>query len=201
MPELHQYYPSVTVNQLQANGIVPIAQVVAEGVVPLADRLIHCLDNWKRVSQDQWVSDTIQGYKVPFISRPYQPYPPCQLVLSQEGEELTTEEIKETVEKNAIQEASLRGRGFVSNVFLVPKKDRGQKPMINLKKLDNISAVTYVNRRGGTPRMSLKAADWSSETVLKKFYYKPTRNATFGHAVLATKNQIEATNDHSCSEI
>ena len=39
-------------------------------------------------------------------------------------------------QKHAIQEAPLEGRGFASKVFLVPKKDGGQRPVINLKKVN-----------------------------------------------------------------
>ena len=31
----------------------------------------------------------------------------------------------------------------------------------------------------------LKAADWTSESVLTKFYYKPLRSSAFGEAVLS----------------
>ena len=47
-------------------------------------------------------------------------------------------------------------------------------------------AVTMaVANAGITTEDILKAADWSSDTVLKKFYYKPTKDARFGQAVLA----------------
>ena len=32
----------------------------------------------------------------------------------------------------------------------------------------------------------LKAADWSSESVFQRFYYKPTEDPSFGRAVLST---------------
>ena len=35
----------------------------------------------------------------------------------------------------------------------------------------------------------LKAADWSSDTVFKKFYYKPTKDVKFGHAVLTSQKK------------
>ena len=33
----------------------------------------------------------------------------------------------------------------------------------------------------------LKAADWSSESVFTKFYYKPIRSSVFGSAVLSNR--------------
>ena len=38
---------------------------------------------------------------------------------------------------------------------------------------------------GVTTADILKAADWSSESVFTKFYYKPVRSDTFGEAVLS----------------
>ena len=47
LPELQHFYPSITVTQLRAKGIVPIAQVLAKRTISLAGRLSHCLDNWR----------------------------------------------------------------------------------------------------------------------------------------------------------
>ena len=41
--------------------------------------------------------------------------------------------------------------------------------------------------------ITIKAADWSSESVFTKFYYKTTRDVSFGEAVISTSNQ--ATNN------
>ena len=32
----------------------------------------------------------------------------------------------------------------------------------------------------------LKAADWSTESVFRKFYYRPTHNPMYGRAVLSS---------------
>ena len=39
---------------------------------------------------------------------------------------------------------------------------------------------------GITTNDILKAADWSSESVFQRFYYKPTEDPSFGRAVLST---------------
>lgn len=86
LPELQDFYPSVTVTQLREMGIVPVAQALAKQARLLAGRLAHCLDNWRRVTQDQWVLEVIQGFKVPFTLTPYETQPPRQLALTSEGE-------------------------------------------------------------------------------------------------------------------
>jgi hypothetical protein len=48
------------------------------------------------------------------------------------------------------------------------------------------SSSTAANM-GVTTNDILKAADWSSESVFQKFYYKASQNPAFGRAVLSSK--------------
>ena len=56
--------------------------------------------------------------------------------MSAEKAELGTLEVTELLAKGAIVEIFLSAEGFVSQVFLVEKKDGGHRPVINLKGLD-----------------------------------------------------------------
>ena len=47
------------------------------------------------------------------------------------------------------------------------------------------AATSAAASAGITTADILKAADWISESVFTKFYYKPVRSATFGEAVLS----------------
>ena len=47
------------------------------------------------------------------------------------------------------------------------------------------AATSTAANAGITTNDILKAADWSSESVFQKFYYKPGQNCTFGTAVLS----------------
>ena len=44
-------------------------------------------------------------------------------------------------------------------------------------------------RGGVTTEDILKAANWSSESVIQKFYHKTVNNAAYGRAVIGSKNQ------------
>ena len=52
------------------------------------------------------------------------------------------------LEKQAIEKTTPKGRGFVSTVFLVPKKDGGQKPVINLKSLNRFVHTEHFKMEG-----------------------------------------------------
>ena len=41
---------------------------------------------------------------------------------------------------------------------------------------------------GITTNDILRAADWSSESVFQRFYYKPTEDPSFGRAVLSARD-------------
>jgi len=46
-------------------------------------------------------------------------------------------------------------------------------------------SVSAATDSGGTTSHILKAADWSTESVFRKFYYRPTRDPSYGRAVLS----------------
>lgn len=56
------------------------------------------------------------------------------------------------------------------------------------------AAATAAAAAGITTMDIMNAADWSTESVFQKFYYKPSYNATFGKAVLASgRSQLQTT--------
>ena len=56
--------------------------------------------------------------------------------MSRGGEELVKPEVKEMLKKAAIRKVQPSQGEFVSNLFLLKKKDVGQRPVINLKQLN-----------------------------------------------------------------
>ena len=165
-------YSSTIVNHLKSMGIAPVAQKLTERAVLPAGRLSHCMGNWRRITQDQWVSEAIWGYWIPFVLEPHQDQLPRQLSLSREGEVLLNTEIQEMLEKGVIQNAPSEGRGFVSNVFLVPKKDGGQRPVINLKKLNkHVNTEHFKMERIHLLKDLLREGDWMMKVDLKDAYF------------------------------
>ena len=104
--------------------------------VPLAGRLKHFVGAWMKITQDPKILDIVKGYKIPFHSKTFQSKTPSQPMVSREGEELMKLEVKEILKKGAIRKVQPSKGGFVSNLFLIKKKDICQKPVINLKQLN-----------------------------------------------------------------
>jgi len=79
-----------------------------------------------------------------------------EIPMNPEKEELVEKEIKEILEKGAIRTVKQTKGQFASSLFLVPKKDKGQRPVINLKKVEFINTLRTFQDGGpihikGTP--------------------------------------------------
>ena len=88
----------------------------------LAGRLRHFVENWKKLTQDRWVLNCIQGFRISFSTDPYQRGIP-KSVTSKEEEFFISQEIQSLLDKGAIISASYHPENFFSTVFTVPKKE------------------------------------------------------------------------------
>ena len=112
-------------------GILPLEVVNTPAI---AGRLALYLKNWQSVTQDHWVLNAVQGYRIEFLSEPFQRSCPRAGVTSPSEQSLIIEEVQKLQSKGAVAELALKGadRGFYLSLFLVPKKDGGKRPVINL---------------------------------------------------------------------
>ena len=126
-----------------------------------------------KVTQDRWVLNTIQGYLIDFSSSPHQPVTPHCPQYSAEQTHLNSDEITELLQKGAIGEiVPVKQPGFYSNLFLVPKKDRGQRPVINLKALNNFVNKQHFKMEGiHTLKDLLRKGDWLAKIDLKDAFF------------------------------
>ena len=88
-----------------------ISLLVQRGVAPLAvdksiiaGRVALFQENWSRVSEDQWLLDTIQGYKIEFVDNPTQARQPRVGMSSPTEQALLQEEVGKMLSKRAIVE-------------------------------------------------------------------------------------------------
>ena len=137
----------------------------------LAGRVAHFLPNWEVLTKDQWVLQTVGGYQLDLIRSPYQPQVPNQIKTSQENSTLVTLEVMELLSKGAIVETQLTPDSFVSQIFLVEKKGGGQRPVINLKALNQFVRVEHFKMESLhlLPDL-LQSGDWMVKMDLKDAY-------------------------------
>ena len=115
---------------------------------PIAGRLAHFQCNWEILAQDQWVLQTVAGYQLELLAIPHQTTYPHPMNGSKEEQAQITREVAELLSKGAIQEAQLLPESFVSQIFLIEKKDGGQRPVVNLKCLNQFMRVEHFKMEG-----------------------------------------------------
>ena len=116
--------------------------------IPLGGRISHFVQSWEKLTKDQEILEIVKGYKIPLLRTPVQEKVPLNTPLKENQKFLVEEEIKEMLEKEAIKKVSQhKGQHaqhqFLTNLFLVRKKDGGYRPVINLKTLNQF--VPYMH--------------------------------------------------------
>lgn len=137
----------------------------------LTRRVLYHQQNWEVLTQDNWVLQTTQGYLIDFTHTPQQSYQPPPIALSQDKHARVTQEVQELLSKGAIVETTPSSMSFVSQIFLVEKKGGGQRPVINLKALNQFVRVEHFKMEGLhlLPDL-LQQGDWMVKMDLKDAY-------------------------------
>ena len=117
--------------------------------------------------------NTVNGYEIEFSLKPRQTQKPYPAQLNQTQQELVSQEIKDMISKGAVTELQTLPVGrFLSTLFLVPKKDGGQRPVINLKKLNSFINAPHFKMEGiHTLKSLLQKGDWLVKIYLKDAYF------------------------------
>ena len=117
---------------------------------------LHVLE-WKKLTSDSWVINTITGYKFEFISKPIQKVVPKPIEFSVEKSKIVDEEISDLLRKGAISVSKFEKDQFISNIFLVAKKNGKFRPVINLSKLNEF--IEYHHFKQETLPLILESID------------------------------------------
>lgn len=97
-------------------------------------RLRQFANSWREISNDPWVIDTVtNGLWLDFDSNPFQSFIRPEISMNEEQSSLCDQEIEALIGKGAILASSLSPGDFVCNIFEIPKKIKGYRPVINLK--------------------------------------------------------------------
>ena len=127
-----------------------LQQGVYVSLFPLAGRVKHYSQNWALISNDPWVIETVQGYHIDLLQVPFQHALPLLAVHSREQSALIDLEVNQMLEKAAIHivHPHEKEQGFISALFLVPKKGGGQRPAVNLRPLNQYIPYKHFKMEG-----------------------------------------------------
>ena len=138
---------------------------------PVGGRLANFLQNWKQISNDPWILDTVSGYKMEFLGHPQQRAVPATIRLDMQKSQILTREVKDLAAKEAIQRAPPNREGFTSPLFLVPKSDGSWRPVINLKALNKYVVTRHFKMESvRTVKGLMQKGDWLVKLDLKDAY-------------------------------
>ena len=141
--------------------------------IPTTGSLLHHLANWQVLTADPWILETVQGYHIEFMEEPVQLTPPPELHLQHHLGLVMSEEISSLLSKQAIVEVNHpHPQGFLSQIFLVPKKDTTHRPVINLKGLNYFVTKDHFKMEGiHLIKDLLQERDWLIKVDLKDAYF------------------------------
>lgn len=132
-----------------------VDRFLAFGPVPVVDaiagRLALFVDNWKCITNDPWVIETIRGYNLVFEKRPgRQRYQPSPIRFPAQGQRLLSEEVSSLLSKKAIEPLclELKRHCWISRLFFVPKPDGSIRPIINLQPLNAFLKYSHFKMEG-----------------------------------------------------
>lgn len=108
-----------------------------------AGRLKNFINEWKKITTDQFILNCLEGYKIPFKDLPFQSKPPLERKFSAQDWGKIKIEIKKLLNKRAIEECIDEPDQFISPFFLVPKSDGSNRFIFNLKKLNEFVETVH----------------------------------------------------------
>ena len=108
-------------------------------------RTKHFLSFWHSICNDRYVLSLLKGVKIPFINNkpPTQRQLPAELRMLVAEMQFVDKHLQELLADGFIKELPCHiADGWVSNIFLVPKKQGGFRMILNLKELNNYVQYT-----------------------------------------------------------
>ncbi|KAK0419548.1 hypothetical protein QR680_014204 [Steinernema hermaphroditum] len=140
-----------------------------------AGRLADFVQNWAQLTSDKWILSTIQGYKLEF-SRSLSPSRSVHVSNARKfslcQQNAILDEIASLLDKRAIVKVKDGANLWFSNVFLVPKKDGGNRPVINLRPLNKFIRARHFKMESiSMLRSLLLPDDWLAKLDMKDAYF------------------------------
>lgn len=92
---------------------------------------------WRKVTQDPWVLNAVQGVEIPFTSTPYQTIEPREYKMAHAQKQLMDQELKLLRDKGVIQVSAEEEGQFISNIFSRPKPNNRIRIIFDLNELND----------------------------------------------------------------
>ena len=155
---------------------IPVPAPVSQPIV--GGRLKGFKAYWRdTLRASKWCLQAVEGYHLPMTSTPRLSTPrPSQVfspVFSDEEAAVIREEVQSLLAKAAVRPADPSSPGQVTHLFVVPKKDGGMRPIINLKPFNKTFLDPPHFKMEGPKDVIrlLRPGDWAASIDLKDAYF------------------------------
>ena len=108
--------------------------------LPLGGRLKHFIDNWRLITDNDWVLTVVQhGYRIPLKSTPNQATIPINPPAKGSAFDVLVSEAEALISKHAVRPVFSSVGEYISSYFAVPKPRKldSFRPILNLKYFNN----------------------------------------------------------------
>ena len=117
--------------------------------VPVGGRLRIFYHRWAKLTSDPAILDTVKGMHIDLDDVPTQTSYPRQIIVSPQEQQAASEHLQTLLDKKAIIQCSDNVPGqYLSNIFMIPKRDFGWRMILNLKSFNRFA--TYVHFKMST---------------------------------------------------
>ena len=100
----------------------------------VAGNIKYHVDNWKKLTDDKHILETVTGCKIDLTQTPYQSHIPNTPKFSEEEMTVIDKELENMLNKQVIKLTEHEEGEFISGIFLRPKKEAGKfRLILNLK--------------------------------------------------------------------
>ena len=138
--------------------------------IPVGGRLAHFAQDWGKITEDKWVLPVIRdGYRIPFLERPI--LSPNPVFFQQPLSQHLEEEVASLLSKGAVEEIIPECPGHNSRIFLVPKKNRKLRLIIDLSVLNHfVYTQTFKMETQRKVKDAVQLNDWAFSLDLTDAY-------------------------------
>lgn len=132
--------------------------------------------SWEKVISDQWVLSTItHGYRLQFRRRP-PPFSRVRMTIVKDPllEPVLREEVQALLQKGAITKVPFNAQqtGFYSTYFIIPKKEGGHRPILDLRHLNQyLKILPFKMIHTKMVMQAIRAGEWFTSLDLKDAYF------------------------------
>ena len=104
----------------------------------IAGRLKQFFPQWKLITSDHFILDSVSHYKIEFVAGfPQQKVVPREICFSIQEQNIIQNEIDKLLTKRVIKETTRCTGEYISSIFIHSKKDGTYRLILNLKNLND----------------------------------------------------------------